>query len=65
MEPIEGIAAEAGLARAIASCAAQAVAEEGRGDWVHVFMDFEVDATGERSSSISFALVRMPSGDAG
>lgn len=62
MQPIDDIAAEAELARAIADGAAQAVAEDACGDWVHLFVDFEIDASGERSSSISFALVRAADG---
>lgn len=29
-------------------------------EWVHLFVDIEIDEDGERSSSISFALTRLP-----
>ena len=46
---------------AVVACATDLVdGDWGDRDWVHLFVDFEVDQSGERTSSISFVLANSP-----
>ena len=52
---------EEAVVKAVVACATDLVdGEWGDRDWVHLFVDFEIDQSGERTSSISFALAHAP-----
>lgn len=60
MTPIQQVEAESSLARAMATCVTDVMEGEwGDREWLHLFVDFEIDDSGERSSSIAFALARV------
>ena len=49
------------VVKAVVACATDVVdGDWGNRQWVHLFVDFEIDQSGERTSSISFALGKRP-----
>jgi|GEM_PF-981734 len=61
MSPLERLETEAAIARAVAANVTDVLEGEwGKREWLHLFVDFEVDDLGERSSSTTFALARSP-----
>ena len=61
MTPIERAETEAAVARAVAANVTDVMdGEWGEREWLHLFVDFEIAAQGDRSSSITFALARLP-----
>lgn len=61
MTPIEQAQTEAAIVRAVAANVTDVMdGEWGEREWLHLFVDFEIAAEGDRSSSITFALARLP-----
>ena len=59
MDAREQAEQEAAIVRAVAANVADVMdGEWGMREWLHLFVDFEIDASGERSSTICFALAR-------
>ncbi|MET0249489.1 MAG: hypothetical protein ABW164_07150 [Sphingobium sp.] len=57
---IERVEIEAAVARAVADGVTDVMdGEWGDREWLHLFVDFEIAAEGDRSSGISFALARL------
>lgn len=61
MTPIERAETEVAVVRAVAANVTDVMdGEWGEREWLHLFVDFEIAAEGDRSSSITFALARLP-----
>lgn len=61
MTPTERAETEAAIVRAVAADVTDVMEGEwGDREWLHLFVDFEIAAEGDRSSSITFALARLP-----
>lgn len=61
MTPVERAEMEAAVARAVAANVTDVMdGEWGEREWLHLFVDFEIAAEGDQSSSITFALARRP-----
>lgn len=64
MTPGNRMKIEAAIARAVAANVADVMdGEWGEREWLHLFVDFEIAEKGDRSSSITFALARLPERD--